>query len=236
VILYDLGASRLEYRVDSYDDFVIDEIWNKDEYFLSQLTLPPTGAIVDVGAHIGAFVARARALYPGNPIVAVEPEPANRRLLRRNVIRNRWAQVEVVAAAVVPVTGATMVYLDPTNTAGHSTQSAVSSSAVRAEGLSLDDLFLRCGVEEVALLKIDCEGGEYPIVLESNVRVWDRVGNLALEYHPVSGHGYDQLCAFLRDRGFEAVAHKDGYMPGQGTVLFRRFQTPANPLSSVSSR
>jgi FkbM family methyltransferase len=185
------------------------------------MRLDPRGWIVDVGAHIGAFVLKARSLFPENPIVAVEPVPANYRLLARNVERNACGSTTLLKAAITETRGPTRVYLDPSNSAGHSTVVRPSAASLRAEGLTLSALLARCGIESVALLKIDCEGAEYGILRHAPAALWSRVSNVAVEYHPVPGHDFAQLQAQMSGRGFELAAHKTGYLAGQGTALFR---------------
>jgi FkbM family methyltransferase len=218
---WESGASRLRYRPESHERFIFHEVWERDDYSLQALELP-AGAIIDIGAHIGAFVVRARALFPTHPIVAVEPVPDNFRLLVENIRLNRCRDVLVLRRAIMDRPGATEVYLDPANTAGHSSVVAVSPALVRAPALTLEMLLRRCGVSSVALLKIDCEGAEYPVILGSARHLWDAVANLVVEYHPVKGCSFADLTAFLTGCGFEMSRHKDGYVEGQGTALFTR--------------
>jgi FkbM family methyltransferase len=220
--IYDLGAFSLKYRIDSYDRYIIEEVWKKDEYFLDGMTLAVEGWIVDVGAHIGGFAVRARSKFPTNPILAVEPVPANFRLLKHNLARNHARSVTPRNVALMATPGKTAVYLDPANTAGHSTVAHVSSAMVSARAITIEELFRQHHVTSVAFLKIDCEGAEYQIVLNSPDELWQRVSNLAVEYHPIDGHDFQQLRTCLESRGLEMTAHKDGYFAGQGTALFQK--------------
>ncbi len=56
----------------------------------------PNTALVDVGANIGWFtVIGSRLIGEGGRVYAIEPEPRNLRLLRRNVSVNRCRNVTV---------------------------------------------------------------------------------------------------------------------------------------------
>jgi FkbM family methyltransferase len=218
-----VGGRSFRFRPDSYDKFIIDEVWKNDEYFLERADVPVDGCIVDIGAHIGAFAVKADSVFPGRTIIALEPVPANFRLLRQNLKRNGCRSGVALEMAVTATTGRTMVYLDPANTAGHSTAVHVSQVATPAKGITLADLVKRYDLPRLGFLKIDCEGGEYGILLASDFHALaPRISNLALEYHPVESHGFEQLRPLLEAEGFSMTAHKDGYLPGQGTALFQR--------------
>jgi FkbM family methyltransferase len=221
---YDLGELSLLFRPRSFDKLVIREIWKWDEYFLSRLNAPTGGAVVDVGAHIGAFAVKAHALFPGLRVLALEPVLENFQILEQNLSRNGCAHVTALNLALAAESGTVDVYLDAKNTAGHST---VAKSDVRRSvpALSLGDLLAEQGVDRVYLLKIDCEGGEYEILHSQGfAQLASRVENLVLEYHVVAGRTFDALLDCLQGLGFEQVANKAGYMDGQGTSLFRRQQ------------
>src|SRR5208337_2648636 len=58
------------------------------------------------------------------------------------------------------------------------------------------------------LVKIDCEGSEYPIIYETPAACWDKVSVLAIEVHDLDEHqrnaGY--LTGFLESQGYEVVS------------------------------
>jgi hypothetical protein len=43
-------------------------------------------------------------------------------------------------------------------------------------------------LESVDLLKVDCEGGEYELFATAPDAVFERIGDIALEYHAIKGY------------------------------------------------
>jgi hypothetical protein len=78
----------------------------------------------------------------------------------------------------------------------------------------------------VALVKLDCEGSEYDIILHSRADSWRSVQRVVLEYHPVKGVGPSALLKRLRQLGFELVGERQD-APALGVWwLSRRSDAP----------
>jgi len=69
--------------------------------------------------------------------------------------------------------------------------------------LTLEQLFAEMNLEHCDLLKIDCEGGEYEILLSTESRVLERVSTIVCEYHPVKDHDPKQIIDRLSACGFK---------------------------------
>jgi hypothetical protein len=72
----------------------------------------------------------------------------------------------------------------------------------------------------VDVVKIDCEGGEYDLVLSSSPETWASVQRVVIEFHPVPGHDWDEL----RER-FEAIGlhvQQETRLGGNGCVWLSR--------------
>jgi protein O-GlcNAc transferase len=113
------------------------------------------GTIVDVGAHIGNHAAFLAAFVAHSSIVAFEPVPANRELLRRNVAR--WPEVTVHGQALGARAGSVRIHVDEAN-AGHSRIAQDGELEVVQAAL---DTF---GLQDVTLMKIDVEGAELEVL------------------------------------------------------------------------
>ncbi len=219
---YELGGRSLLFRPRSFEKLVIREIWKWDDYFLSSLTPGTQGWIVDVGAHIGAFAVKAHDLFPGRPVVALEPAIENFRLLERNLERNGCLGVLPLNVALAANSGSIELFMDPKNTAGHST-ALERPTARRVQAVSLSDLWSEHRIDDVYLLKLDCEGAEYEILESPDfAKLGSRINNVVFEHHPLPGKTFEQVQARLEQQGFTLAASKPGYLQGQGTALFRR--------------
>jgi FkbM family methyltransferase len=166
---------------------------------LNEYRLPPAfdprDMILDVGAHIGAFAFACFGRGAGL-VVAFEPSPENAPLLRGNLSRF-GPRARVVQAAVwrsdrPAGTLAWVPSTDPANTGGGEVSTAGGAAV---EAVPFDDALAqalaRTGAERVRLLKLDCEGSEYPILLTSRkLHLIDQVcGEFHEPEHPVSEAG-----------------------------------------------
>lgn len=134
--------------------------------------LDPGATAVDVGANVGAFAAPlARAVAPGGRVHAFEPLAATRRRLERTIELNRLGDVVVVnAAAVSDAPGSAELHLYG---AGYESWSSLAGRTIAEAGgerapserltvptVTLDDYAAEAGIDRIALLKVDVEGGE----------------------------------------------------------------------------
>jgi FkbM family methyltransferase len=178
--------AEVHVRVAGSDFQLLKYILLHDEYGMVK-DLARGGTIVDCGANVGyASLYFFLHLHPQR-IVAVEPDPKNIALCRRN-LAGLPAKVEVIEAGVwshttdlVVERGAFRDGLDwsvivrPANPG--------ETPDVRA--LDMPTLFRQCGVEAVDLLKIDIEGSERELFAPgSSPQLWlRRVRNLVIEVH-----------------------------------------------------
>jgi FkbM family methyltransferase len=165
------------FRTNTVDESVFHSVVLHNEYFLPK-RLRPEDTIVDIGAHIGSF-ALACHVRGSRRIHAFEPHPGNWRLarkntaayegirVRRNAVLDRQANVSsetFPAVAGFYNTGGTKIRWGGTGV---------------TRSIAINDLLAKLG--SVTLMKLDCEGSEWPILM--NGTAWDRVGALCGEYH-----------------------------------------------------
>jgi FkbM family methyltransferase len=182
-----------------------DEAWSilyripeEDEYGIANECFARSDVIIDIGAHIGVFSYMAHVMGSRN-IHAFEADPANYALLKNNLHDLRGIHVAYNAVgrsdADAPLHVIHSGYINE-NTGGGNVimrghpfefwkQELLDSPPAAAETqiptIRLDDILAR--FETVKLIKIDCEGSEFPILLTS--RLLDRVERIIGEYHEV---------------------------------------------------
>jgi FkbM family methyltransferase len=148
-------GTYLTYRLNRGDIQAIREIW------LDEVYLPPPGAnalcqVVDLGANIGfTSVYLARRLNAAQ-VVAVEPDPANVVILRRNLEQNGVHAI-VVDAAVSHFDGHASFRSERASNLGQ--LDAEGDLKVRVVSMGTINDHLPAGAGP-ALLKVDIEGGE----------------------------------------------------------------------------
>jgi FkbM family methyltransferase len=210
-----------------------------NEYELPD-SFAPTDLILDVGAHIGSFSFACLRRGAG-AVVAFEPDPGNYDMANLNLSRF-GARARVVPAAVwrsdVPARKLSLLASDDhANTGG----GGVIGAEGTVDALPFDDVLAdildRARVNRVRLLKLDCEGSEYPILLTS--RKLHLVDEIRGEYHEsdqpipdwsrVGGcNRFDRytLRTALEAQGFRISLHEHTANPNLGLFFATRTDRP----------
>ncbi len=137
---------------------IFQEVVVEDVYDLTAVPFDPD-LIVDCGGHIGLFTARAAGRYPGIPVVAFEPMPANADLLAAMAARNGLAGVDLRRAAVSDHDGTARFHQRMSY--GGSLADDVGGVAATYDVPVVDLVaFVRGRAPRALLLKVDVEGEE----------------------------------------------------------------------------
>jgi FkbM family methyltransferase len=206
------------------DKVIVDEV--KGVY--GPMPVKPDDVVLDLGAHIGAtslMALRKGAAY----VVAVEADPANVPLLRRNLARRKAL---VMFAAVGPEPGETQFYTRSDRSYLGSRVADPSRDAVTVPMVAFAGLL---AAYQPTIVKCDIEFGEYD--LPELRKLPDQVRVLAMEVHiryagifATMRQTNDELTArrkmaadliaAVEAQGFREVRRKDkqakdGEMPGE---------------------
>ena len=167
-------------------------------------TIKKGWVVVDVGANIGAFTVYAKE-SGASKILAFEPNSEAYKVLERNVRENGFQQsVEIHKRAVAFLSGQT-VYIprssSPYNKISGQEEAQVNVEAVRT--MSLEEIISQVG--RVDLLKLDCEGAEYSILLNSDKQILNKVDNIRMELHHSKKHSRKEVVDHLASSGFKVI-------------------------------
>lgn len=131
---------------------------------------------IDIGAHIGGTtVLLAKS---GVKVWAVEPCNGNFELLDENVRRNKLDNVVLYNKAVGAEAGKRTLYVERVNT-GLCSFYGKGNDTQEVEIITLDDILKE--METCDLLKMDCEGSEYEILM--NQKDFSKIKNIVAELH-----------------------------------------------------
>lgn len=207
------------------DESVAAEILEWREYRAAEDIIRTEKApLLDVGAHVGLFTLMAKALNPGLKVFALEPEGDNWALLRNNLAANGLGDVKVIKAALAGASGPRRLVLEA-DSINHYLEAPGSEEAYRktekVDALSLGDFFRRYRVEELGLIKLDIEGGEYEVFEGAAPEDLSRVRNVILEYHDLPEHDHRELERLFRSRGFSVQVFPSRFMTGMDFMLAR---------------
>lgn len=164
----DVGA------VYGWDYEIFRSVVTNNEYQIDNPVKP--GTIVDIGAHIGSFCWAAH-LCGANDFIAVEMMTENYRLLCENLDPLRHnGRLQLHHAACWASDGS--VVCEPMSLGKNTGGTAVQYSGMVAEMVTLKSLLRE--VDVCSVLKIDAEGSEYPILIDSDL---SKVDMLVCEVH-----------------------------------------------------
>jgi FkbM family methyltransferase len=192
------------------------EIWWRDEYRLRAQPLPAGATVIDIGANVGMFAFCVASLSRPRRILCYEPFPDSFGLLRRNIERNAGVPITAFPVAVAGRSGTRALYVDA-SAACNGFFAGAGLPAVSVDCVTLAQVFEGEGVARCDLLKLDCEGAEFEILLNTPPAVLSCIDRVALEYHEqLTGRSSDELIDRLRAAGFtvrrDASGRRSGYV------------------------
>lgn len=145
--------------------------------------------VVDLGANVGMFTVYAASL--GARVIAVEPFPENLPQLQKNVTAAGFSdQVEAMPYACGDRNGECVIIAGDTE-AGRGRDAWVASETTYTDLPGGEGLFvpmvdldtLLTPYDEVAMLKLDVEGAEYPIFAAASESTMKKIAYIAMEFH-----------------------------------------------------
>lgn len=210
------------------------DVWSVKETFVDQfytrygVPVQDGWTVVDIGAGIGDYCLYAAHLNPEVSVLAFEPYQDSYALLVRNLALNGIENVRPFQQAIWGRTGE--LHLDLT--AGEPLQVSSQEQAVEGSGpektvveaLTLQDLFTAEKLEKVDLVKMDCEGAEYEILLNTPAAVLQKVERIIMEYHDVDDtRSHSVLVRFLQTQGYNIKVHPNFVHKEIGYLFAARF-------------
>ena len=195
-------------REGTSDEDVLREVWIEDTYRVRGIDLRPITrdsvadayeraeplgrTVIDVGACTGIFTVMCLA-YGASHVIAVEPEPENVRLLRKNLSAYN-GRVTIIDAAISG-DGKPVQFFGEAGT-GHTTVSTPEITLRNAGGMVVQTITEHTPIAShtlaeiidlartpIALLKMDVEGAEYDTLLACPHETLARVELFAIETH-----------------------------------------------------
>jgi FkbM family methyltransferase len=193
------------------------EMYCRNVYLRTGLTMPAHGWVIDLGANQGLF--SVWAALSGASVVAVEAQQGFAKEINDLAAYNGVTQrvhVETAMASGVTVSGSKVgVVADD-----HRWATTSHGAPTRPADLSLPDLMSAYRIDRVGLLKSDIEGGEFAVFADRDLSWLEKVDQLALEVHPIFGDAAS-LVERLEHQGFavDLRDNDDGRVPPDSDCL-----------------
>jgi FkbM family methyltransferase len=200
----DRVVSRDAFGTGTYSENELAQAITMVETYLGRRPLLEGRTFVDVGANIGTTVIPAVKRFGAAGGIAIEPDPANARLLRCNLVANDLVdRVHCHELALSDRTGTALLERSSFNSGDHRLRVAGQSAPfggvadggdVPVRVTTFDDLLRRAGIaiDDIGLVWIDAQGHEARILAGASVLSGSDVP-VVIEYWP---HGL-KLCGGL---------------------------------------
>ncbi len=155
--------------------------------------------IVDGGANVGFASIYFATKYPQAQIIAIEPEPGNCTMFRKNC--SAYPNIELIQGGVWSSNESLVIKDRSAGNMSFRLMKAASQGNSSIKGYTLTDILMRSGKQHIDLLKLDIEGAEEQLFSSHCSSNWlDSVKHMIIE-----PHGDRALSAILnatKNRGF----------------------------------
>lgn len=194
-LVFTTKPGRITFQVPASIYLVFKEIFMNDVYAIDDLIkkIPKNPVIVDIGANVGFFDILMLSKLPEAEIYAYEPLAANVDTLKKIIDSNPSIQ-QSIALYQYAVTGlpkeALYLYMENTEDSQvvasvFSAFNANNTKKISVPCITLTDIIKEHKLENIDILKIDCEGSEYDIIYNTDPELVRKAKIIALEVHDV---------------------------------------------------
>jgi FkbM family methyltransferase len=195
-------------------------IFGLDEYGVGSPPATSLGTVIDIGSHIGLFALKASMV--ARRVIAIEPVQENFELLREHV--RGLDHVTCLNACLAREVGTEEIFLSGRNTCHSLYKKEPGAETQAIAAITLASLFESEGVDRCDLMKLDCEGAEYPGLYNAPGELLDRIDRVVLEYHPSDEPDCcgEALAGYLEGAGFSVEMSPSKRHPRLGLMYCTR--------------
>jgi len=187
--------------------------------------------VVDVGANIGDSSVYF-ALKGAKKVIALEPFPQSYEMAKKNTEANNVpSKIELLLAGCSSVNK--WCTIDPNLVSNIVSKITESNNGIKVPMMTLSQLVKDYNINEDSILKIDCEGCEYDILLSTSTEMLQKFSHIFLEYH----YGYKNLKEKLEESGFTVSITRPSISGQIPTILhlLRKFAIKIGIKASLTS-
>ena len=202
---------------------ILDEIFNKNVYE-KFVPINKGDIVVDAGAHLGLFTVKASKIVGNNgKVIAIEPEPENLEILKKNIKLNKLKNVIIVNRGI----WSSKKDLKMNKGQYNRSHTFIDDHPEKtSEGLilqvdTLDDILKELNIEKVDFIKMDIEGSEVE-ALDGMKEVFKFKPNMVIAaYHQFNGkETYHEVIKKLKDNNFQLRTLKGHKMVYAADVFY----------------
>ena len=232
----ELRRSGLRFKIrDSMDLWILKETCLDDAYFPKWLRPEPRWRVVDIGGSIGDFAVMAGARCPDGIVHVYEPLAASFALLQKNLALNGSTNVVARQAAVAAHDGELALLSHDERPAAQAQFVTVTGreGEIRVPARGLASVLDALPGAECDFMKIDCEGGEFNLLLNSDPALLRCIHRISLEYHEgfAEARGSD-IASHLESHGFRVWSQRNPVQRHLGQLYAQRAGVRVNDSGS----
>ena len=200
-VINTISGNSLMFRENTLDKWIYDEVYTNNSYEID--TLQDNDVVIDIGAHCGYF--GKLCLDKGSKNVFLyEPDESNYNLLLKNLSEySGWKSNNVAVWKEQTENLKFYTYSEYKNTGLNSVFKSPyiePSKIKKVKSVSLDSIL--SSFERVKVLKVDVEGSEYDILMNS--KLLNKIETIVGEYHnDLTNKTFEDLSKFLQSQNFE---------------------------------
>lgn len=183
------------------DVWIVKETCLDHDYERAARPIQDGWNVIDIGAGVGDFAIYAAQCNPRGVIHAYEPFPGSFELLQQNLRLNKVSNVAAFPEAVSGQAGVLKLNMSGEAVQYSTAQASHTQDSISVPSVTLSDVLSRLNGAPCDLLKLDCEGAEYDILMKADESCWQRTRRIVLEYHNgVTTFSHQDLIAFFEKR------------------------------------
>lgn len=193
----------LEFMKETPDMYA--ECIEADCYRVTANNLIPGRNVLDIGANIGAFSILA-GILGARKVISVEPVSVTFNKMLNNIKQAHVDNVFPLQRIVATESGATYK-MSLNENSGHNSRYNVSERFEEVSTITFSDLMAQFEGDDI-LLKLDCEGAEYDILMNATQEEMARISHVSLEIHAElhpTYKGFEIIENKLREFGFRNI-------------------------------
>ncbi len=194
----------LSFKVQTLMDvWIIKETCLDRDYETHGTAIQDGWTVVDIGAAAGDFAVLTGREHPKARVLAYEPSPASFATLQDNLRLNEVKNVFPFQQAVASENGTLTLSLAGA-AVQHSTTQVGQANTVQVPAIALEEVFRINALSRCDFLKMDCEGGEFDILLKARPETLARIERICLEYHDgFTEFSHTDLVKHLQQNGYQ---------------------------------
>jgi FkbM family methyltransferase len=199
-----------------------------ETYILTKFTPKEGDVVIDIGAHIGLYtIISSKQAGNTGKVVAIEADPDNFELLKRNIALNNLTNVLPLNYAVFSTKTKIKLYEQSASAKYNSVMltraNTKNENYAEVNADTLDNILKQNGVNQVDWIKIDVEGAEFEVLKGSIETLSSKNMSLLVEIHNINDPShYNNVIELLKHHNYEMTFEQLYEGSGEGHVIFRK--------------